>query len=152
MIFRRLIRLLLVPSTSLLLAACSMVTHVRPAAPGGEVAPPTRRTQEFYHWYIRHVELEGLPPTGEAYRQSLFLTEEGVSRLEQAVRASGRADPVLCASSRPIGLDFEDADIAGDTAQVTVRPLWDDTASPFVVHLRSEAGQWRITEIRCSSV
>lgn len=105
---------------------------------------PEESTSAFYNWYVTY---PGGALTSGAYKTSPFLTDALKQKIEQTVADNGAGfDPVVCATSLPLGIRTSPATINADLARVEVQT---DLPNSFAVQLRIVEGQWKLDAIIC---
>jgi hypothetical protein len=114
------------------------------------VPPPAETVERFYNWYLARARTAGSPLADGSYRETGFLTEELVQKIDALVASfeGGAYDPFLCAQDVSERVDVGPAEGSAEEAGLTVRTSFEGHS--FRVELQLVAGEWKISDVICS--
>ncbi|MFP4393865.1 MAG: hypothetical protein ACLFTI_01265 [Anaerolineales bacterium] len=106
---------------------------------------PEAVTEAFYSWYLAY---EGNPMADKAYQESEYLDAAMVTKADEIIASfdKGAYDVFLCAQDIPTSIEVGEAEIASDTARLTVGTNF---GTIIDVTLSRADGAWKISDIVC---
>lgn len=113
---------------------------------------PSEVSEKFYRWYTGYL---GNPLVDAAYRDSPYLAQEYVERVDAMLAATDRggADPFLLAQDVPERFEVRDAEVESDSATVWIDFYWSGSDIPLtrIVVLTLVEDEWRIVNVTAPS-
>lgn len=107
---------------------------------------PQEVVTKFYRWYVGY---PGNPLVDREYRESPYLAESYIDKIDDALEGGFMADPILLAQDIPESFTVDETEVAGDAATVIVSFYWGGNPTPSrrSVELRLIEGEWKITDV-----
>jgi hypothetical protein len=107
---------------------------------------PQEVVTKFYRWYVGY---PGNPLVDREYRESPYLAESYIEKVDEALEGGFMADPILLAQDIPERFTVNETEVAGDEATVIVSFYWGGNPAPSRrgVDLRLIEGEWKITGV-----
>lgn len=107
---------------------------------------PQEVVTKFYRWYIGY---PGNPLVDREYRESPYLAESYIEKIDEALEGGFMADPILLAQDIPERFTVDETEAVGDEATVIVSLYWGGNPTPSrrSVALRLIDREWKITDV-----
>lgn len=133
------LKALIVLAVLIVLSGCGLISQEPELSPQEVVT-------KFYRWYLGY---PGNPLVDREYRESPYLAESYIEKVEEALEGGFMADPILLAQDIPERFTVDETEMGSDEAMVTVSFYWGGNPTPSRrdVELRLIGGEWKITGV-----